>query len=213
MHYLKCSKCGHFNEVLTQDMVNCSICNKKLAKNYPDWILENPAKSFEEYKRIICTTKPQNNLKDKSSSFKSKNLTFLIGFAFVVAFAIFYLIGHFGGTKVAGLFKSYDKVMKETAIEVNKTCPTMIDYMTRLDNATVLPNNVFQYNYTLITMVKDSINIDGLKKYLEPNITSFVKTNPIMKTMRDHKTTINYFYKDKVGSYLFTIAIDPEKYK
>jgi hypothetical protein len=36
------------------------------------------------------------------------------------------------------------------ANELNKSCLMMVDQDTRLDNAVALPENVFQYNYTLI---------------------------------------------------------------
>lgn len=89
----------------------------------------------------------------------------------------------------------------------------MIDNATRLDNVIALLDNVFQYNFTLVSMTKDSININELKGYLEPSIINFVKTNPDMQTMRDNKVTINYYYKDKEGVYLFTISVKPEQYE
>jgi hypothetical protein len=52
-----------------------------------------------------------------------------------------------------------------------------------------------------------------LKEYLEPNITNFVRTNPDMKFQRDNKVTINYYYKDKDGNYLFTISVTPGQYE
>ena len=40
--------------------------------------------------------------------------------------------------------------MMAAASEINKTCPIMVDQYTQLDNALALPDNSFQYNYTLI---------------------------------------------------------------
>ena len=88
----------------------------------------------------------------------------------------------------------------------------MIDSETRLDNAISLPNNVFQYNYTLINMLKKNIDIKSIKNQLEPSVINFVKTNPDMEIQRNNKTTINYYYKDKSGVYLFTISVSPDKY-
>ena len=101
----------------------------------------------------------------------------------------------------------------EIASEINKSCPIMVDNATRMDNVVAMPDNVFQYNYTLIGMVKDSINIEELKVFLEPTITNFVKTNPDMQTMRDNDVTVNYYYKDMQGVYLFTISVKPGQYK
>jgi hypothetical protein len=103
--------------------------------------------------------------------------------------------------------------MMETASEINKSCPIMIDNATRLDNAVALPGNIFQYNYTLVNLIKDSVNINELKNYLEPTIINFVKSNPEMKSLRENKTTINYYYKDKTGLFLFTVSVKPIQYQ
>lgn len=213
MHYLKCNNCGHFNEVKTEYLVFCANCNKKLDNSYSEWTKRNSDKSFEDYKQLICTTEKSDLAKDLPKSKKIKGLKYWIGFA--VAFAIFYAIGQIGGEKIAGLFRkpAFDKALMETASEINKSCPIMIDNATRLDNAIALPENVFQYNHTLVGMIKDSINITELENYLKPTITNFVKTNPDMQKMRENKVTVNYYYKDKTGVYLFTISVKPEQYK
>jgi hypothetical protein len=213
MHFLKCNNCGHFNEVKTEYLIFCSKCNKKLDNNYPDWSKRNPDKSLDDYKQLICTTQI-NEIPDNKIKFnKSKNL--IIGISIAVIVVIFFLIGQLGGKKIVELIKKpfYNKVLMESASELNKSCPIMIDNATRLDNAVALSDNVFQYNFTLVNMVKDSVNIDDLKKRIEPNILNNAKTNPEMKTIRDNKTTLNYYYKDKSGVYLFTISIKPEQYK
>ncbi|MEI2758583.1 MAG: zinc ribbon domain-containing protein [Bacteroidia bacterium] len=113
------------------------------------------------------------------------------------------------------LFKtpSYDKVMMQIASELNKTCPIMVDAETRLDNAIALPPNVFQYNYTLVNMDKVSVDTNELKNNLEPIVINTVKTNPQMQFQRDHKTTMNYSYKDRSGQFLFMISVTPDKYE
>jgi len=108
---------------------------------------------------------------------------------------------------------TFDNSMMETASELNKSCPIMIDNATRLDNAIAMPGNIFQYNYTLVNLVKDSINTDEIKEFLEPTIVNFVKTNPDMQLMRDNDVIVNYYYKDMLGIYLFTITVKPEQYK
>ena len=62
-------------------------------------------------------------------------------------------------------------------------------------------------------MKKDSIDIIGLKDYLEPRIVNDVKTNPGMKFVRDRKVTVNYSYKDMKGVNLFVITVKPEQYQ
>lgn len=108
---------------------------------------------------------------------------------------------------------SLDKTLMKVASEVNKTCPMMVDKETRLDNTVALPDKIFQYNYTLVNMVKDSINVQDLKNYLEPNVTNNMKTNPDMKFYRDKKITMTYYYKDKNGVFVIKIAVTPDKYQ
>jgi hypothetical protein len=214
MYFLKCNECGHLNELKTEYLTFCSKCNKKLDNNFSNWKKNNPDGTFEDYKNLICITVQdlqQLNLSEKKKN--PKGLKYWIGFA--VALTIFYVIGQFGGEKLVSLFRkpSYDKAMMEFSSEFNKTCPIMIDNVTRLDNVVVLPNNVLQYNYSILSLYKDSVNIEEMKTFLEPNILSNAKTNPQMKMIRDNNTTLNYNYKDKEGVFLLLITIKPEQYK
>lgn len=213
MYFLKCAKCGYFNEVKTEYLVFCSNCHKKLDPNYSDWIRINPDKSFDDFTQKFCTTEIIEIPVKKVNSGTPRRMKLLIGFA--ITFAIFYAIGQFGGEKIVRFIKgaTYDKALMQSASEINKTCPIMVDASTRLDNTIALPGNVFQYNYTLVSMVKNSVNITELKKYLEPRITNLVKSSPEMKSMRDNKTIIKYSYKDKTGMYLFDISVKPEQYQ
>ena len=156
MYFLKCDNCGHFNEVKTEYLTFCKGCNKVLKNNYSNWFKANRDKSFDDFKLIVCTTELTETSKKVPKSNRSKGTKFWIGFA--ITFAIFFAIGQFGGEQIYGLFKkpAFDKVMMEAASEINKTCPVMVDNVTRLDNSIALPNNVFQYNYTLVSVIKDS---------------------------------------------------------
>lgn len=218
MHFLKCNRCGHLNEVKSEYLVFCDNCHTKLENSYNKWKEVNTDKSFEDYKQIICTTEvekieTEKNKKNKSRINKSKSLKYGVGF--IIVFAIFYTIGHFAGESIIRIFNKPDinKEMMQMASEINKNCPIMLDAQTRLDNTIALSGNVFQYNYTLINSEKASLDLEGLIKYLEPNIYNGAKTNPDMKIFRDNKTTLNYYYKDKNGVYLFTISVTPDKYK
>lgn len=138
---------------------------------------------------------------------KKKKLNFKSVLGGVVGITVFILVQQF-------FFKpiSFDKAMMEAASELNKSCPLMVDQETRLDNAVALPDNIFQYNYTLVSLTKDSVDIEYLQKYLEPVITNNVKTNPDLKSYRDNKVTMAYYYKDKFGIYLFKISVTPDSY-
>jgi hypothetical protein len=88
----------------------------------------------------------------------------------------------------------------------------MVDQDTRLDNAVALPGNVFQYNYTLVNLEKSEVNIDTVKKYIEPGIINNVKTSPDLKAYRDNKVTMAYYYKDKNGVFVLKISVTPDMY-
>ena len=55
---------------------------------------------------------------------------------------------------------SFEKKMMLAANEINKTCPVMLDKETRLENTASLPDNIFQYTYTMVHMVKDSMKVE-----------------------------------------------------
>lgn len=108
---------------------------------------------------------------------------------------------------------SFDKQMMSVASELNKTCPIMVDAETQLDNAVALPDKTFQYNYTLINMDKDSIDIVRLEEYLKPVILNTIKTNPDLKSFRDNNVTMSYNYKDKNSNHILKLTFTPEQYK
>ena len=213
MHYLKCSKCGYFNQVKTEYLVLCSHCNTRLTDNFTDWKKKNEDKSFEEYMQLVCTTDKEPPTTEKSHKNKRKGLRFWISFA--IGLAIVTTLSRFGGEAISELFNksTLNPEMMEIASEINKHCPVMVDNATRFDNAMVMSDNILQYNYTLVKWVKDSININELKSYIEPTIINLIKTNPDMKTLRDNKTTFRYYYKDRKGAYLFRIVVKPEQYE
>lgn len=147
---------------------------------------------------------------EKQTTDKKENRKKITG---IIAGAIVFGISYFAVQQLFFKPPSYDKVMMEAANELNKTCPVMVDAETRLDNTIALPENIFQYNYTLVNVEKESITaIEDMKNYLEQKIINDVRTNPQMQFQRNHGTTMNYQYKDKNGVNLFLISITPEKY-
>jgi len=75
----------------------------------------------------------------------------------IIVGAITFLVAYFLVQQLLFKTPTLDKVMMEIASEINKSCPIILDGDTRLDNTMVLPSNVFQYNYSLINMVKRNI--------------------------------------------------------
>ena len=59
MYYLKCKHCNHLNEVKSEYLVVCGLCNRKLENNYKDWKVKHPEKSFEDFQQEVCLTEEQ----------------------------------------------------------------------------------------------------------------------------------------------------------
>jgi len=174
----------------------------------------NPEKTFEEFKKVVCISEEDiNNAKSQKKKTNKKGLKYYIGL--IISIVIFSVAGKFGGEAIYGLFNNnnFDKVMMAAASEINASCPFMVDSETRLDNSIALPKNVFQYNYTLVNLLKETLDTESLIDQIEPSIINHVKTNPDMKFLRDNNATINYYYEDKEGVYLFTVSVTPDQYE
>lgn len=183
MEKKKCTNCGTSNDKTAK---YCSGCGFELPKTESK-IMDNigSQKKSESKKKIIPT---------------------LVG---IIAFGLsFFAVQHFFFNK-----PSFDKVMVEVASEINKTCPLMVDQNTRLDNTVAMPNNVFAYNYTLVNLEKQDIDIDEMKNFIEPNVVNNMKTNPDMKIYRKNRTTMTYNYKDKNGEFILKINVSPDMYE
>jgi hypothetical protein len=109
--------------------------------------------------------------------------------------------------------EAMQKQMIKSANDMNKTFPAMVDRETRIDNVVVLPDKVFQYNFTFINLLKDSVDFVSMAQEMQPTVLNGVKSSPDLKTFRDHKVTFAYQYSDKNGMFMFKILITPEKYK
>ena len=72
MYYLKCKHCNHLNEVKSEYMVVCGLCNRKLEDNYKDWKVKHPEKSFEDFQREVCLTEEQVKRGDLARTGKKK---------------------------------------------------------------------------------------------------------------------------------------------
>ncbi|PCJ97187.1 MAG: hypothetical protein COA50_05990 [Flavobacteriaceae bacterium] len=182
---MKNKKCDKCENLNLSSAKYCSQCGYKLAV---EEVVENT---------------PQINQKLKS---KNRLVPIIVGI-------ITFIVAYFGAQKLFNTEQTFDKVLTRVASEINENCPLIIDGDTRLDNTIGLPNNTFQYNYTLINLDQRDINVAELRKTIEPNIVNNVKTNPDMKEFRDNKVTMTYNYKDKNGVFIIKIIVTPEMYE
>jgi hypothetical protein len=111
MYYIKCSHCGHLNEVKSEYQVFCSGCNKKLENNFSDWKKRNPGKTFDEYKQLVCVSENEiQSVAPVKESKPRKGLLVFIGIAAIAAIA--YAIGSLAGDTIVRFLK-YEKTSKE----------------------------------------------------------------------------------------------------
>lgn len=187
MEKVSCDKCEFQNALNAK---YCSNCGFELPKNLETQINIDSV----------------NQKKKKEKPFKNKLFTVIItvGSAGLASIAVNM---YFNKTP------SIDKQLMETASELNKNCPIMVDVETQLDNSVALSGKTFQYNYTLVNLDKSTTDSNELKSFLEPSILQQVKSNPQMKFFRDNKVILNYLYKDKNSQYIAMISIKPEMYQ
>lgn len=179
---------------------NCGTDNNRIAKYCSGCGFELPK----------LESKIAENIEPKKTTEKSEKRKKIIS---AVVGAIAFVLSYFAAQHFFFEKPSFDKVMVEVASEINKTCPIMVDQDTRLDNTVAMPNNIFQYNYTLVNMVKSEVNSEDLKNYIEPVLINTIRTNPDMKIYRDNKITLAYNYKDKNGVFILKINITPDHYQ
>ena len=89
----------------------------------------------------------------------------------------------------------------------------LVDQATTLKNVVALPDNTLQYNYILVNLTKEEVQLDTVQKYYFPVLLQSVKTSPEMKFFRDNKVTINYYYADKNGVFVKNYRVTPKMYE
>ncbi len=109
--------------------------------------------------------------------------------------------------------KDFSEVLSLTSREVNKICPKMEDKDTRLEGTEILHDKVFQYNYTLLDVIRDSVEVEMLYVSFEAAMLDNAKTNPSLELFRKNNVTLAYNFKDRLGNFLTRIKITPERYK
>jgi hypothetical protein len=108
---------------------------------------------------------------------------------------------------------SSDKEVKKFVKGMNKTCPTMVDRETRLDNVLAFADNNLQFNYTLVNMTRDSLPIPRLKSYMEPVIINKIKNSGSLRKLLNKNLTWIYSYNDKNGDFIFKVTYTPDQLK
>lgn len=108
--------------------------------------------------------------------------------------------------------KSVGKELAALVTNYNNACPMMISNDIRMESVNTLPHNTIQYDFTLVRVQKESIDVEALKKSVETEILTSSKTNPSLEAFRDNGSTVIYNYKDTNEKELFKITLTPEMY-
>lgn len=138
---------------------------------------------------------------------KKKTPLWLIAVGVLAAIAGSWLVQEFV-LKTASL----EEQLAFAATSLSEDCPMMVDGDTRMDKVESGPGHRFNYYYTLINYAADEIDVESFLSIMRPQILNQVRLHPDMKFFRDHKITLNYFYKDKNGDELTSLEIRPTDY-
>lgn len=107
---------------------------------------------------------------------------------------------------------SFDKILKHTASELNKTCPQQVDEDTRLDSASVHENKTFRYNYTCLKFNKDSMDVEMFAMSIKPAMINNAKNNADLQLFRDNSVILEYYFRDELGKFMTRVEIVPAEY-
>jgi hypothetical protein len=110
-------------------------------------------------------------------------------------------------------YKSVGVELTALVENYNKACPMMISNDIRMESVNTLSRNAVQYDFTLVHVQKESIDVEALKKSVEKEIMTTSKTNPSLEAFRDNDSTVIYNYKDSNQKELFKITLTPEMYQ
>lgn len=100
----------------------------------------------------------------------------------------------------------------KAANEINQHAPIIIDSTTRLDNVNALSGSTFQYNYTLLTVLRTEVDTNQLKSSAKEIMITQLKNNPKVAIFKENNIEIRLRYTDKKGAEVTTIYIYPTEY-
>jgi hypothetical protein len=117
-----------------------------------------------------------------------------------------------GGQYYFSKYKSVDDELTVMVENYDKACPIMISNDIRMESVNTMPHNTVQYDFTLVRVIKESVNVDDLKNSVEQEIMATSKTNPSLQAFRDNNSSVIYSYRDNNQKELFKITLTPETY-
>ncbi|MDH3690388.1 MAG: hypothetical protein OEU36_13000 [Gammaproteobacteria bacterium] len=105
-----------------------------------------------------------------------------------------------------------DQTLMQTAAQINKQLPTMVDANTRMDSTAGL-NKTFRYHYTLVKYSVDDVDPKVLAQAMGSKIVNNVCSSKEMRAFVDSGVTVHYAYYGKLGKQITVISVSPEQCK
>lgn len=107
---------------------------------------------------------------------------------------------------------SIDEVLANTANEINRNLPMMVDQNTRLDSTAALPESKLMYRYTILN-IDPLPDGDVLVETLRPTTLNNYKTSQDMADLRKMNVTLVYSYADDKGNELAQFQVSPQDFE
>ncbi len=98
------------------------------------------------------------------------------------------------------------------ASDLNESAPVMLDQYTRFEGASVLPENIFQYRYTVLNINNPDSLVDSGLQMLRDNIRSEFLSNPQLDVFKENSVVIEYIYMSEENRTIRSFQIYPEDY-
>ncbi len=108
--------------------------------------------------------------------------------------------------------KEINKILNETALDINISTPVMIDNNTLFDGATVSADNVFTYNYTVLNTSNPDSLIKEVESVLKEKIKQEYATNPQLAFFKQNNVVVEYVYNDENGQIISVFRLNPDDY-
>jgi predicted PhzF superfamily epimerase YddE/YHI9 len=101
----------------------------------------------------------------------------------------------------------------QIATGLNASTPVMLDQYTRLEEATVTPDNVFRYHYSVVNTNNPDSLLENMSQALVKNMKTAFSTNADLRIFTENNVVIEYIYTDENNNNIRTLRINPEDYK
>lgn len=110
-----------------------------------------------------------------------------------------------------------EKELRNSFISLNKTFPLIIDNGVRLDSLIILPENVVEYDFTLVEINESVMNTDDFKQDMQDAISVEIEKNLMLKNIQNGIIEVyknnnfsplktKYLYRDKNGNIAFAFT-------